>query len=854
MNEKQKWEILSKALDTLIDLEEAERQEYIEKHFGNNPPIRDELKKLLHAYEASTTFLEDPASYFEPVEQQRIQSLIGRHTGSYRILRYLESGGMADIYLASRDDQLFEKTVAVKFLSTDPAASEALLRFDSERNILARLDHPNMARLIDAGVLDDRPYFIMEYVEGNPIDRYLAEHNPDLTERLNLFCQILDAVQYAHQNLVIHCDLKPSNIFVDGEGRVKLLDFGISRWIKTGRKTDQAFHNGLLTLEYAAPEQIRQEPVTIQTDNYALGLLLFVILTGRHPFKKKSLGRKDLEKAICNQAPNPPSSIAANHESDRYDLGVPAVLPSQLQGDIDCIILKALSKTPESRYKTAAEFADDISKFLQNRPVDAVKGNRFYRMGKFISRHKTGSTFTAIIILLLAAYGITLQVQNRIITAEKEKSAAVTEFITDLFSASNPYLTEGSDTLQVRTLLHHASNRLGGELETQPEVRAELYHILGKVNQGLGQYDEALNMVQHALEDQQPESLDDQFRHQVLQARLLVETARFDEARELLEHLEDNREGMPPEEQAGLYSVFTEYHFQNESYDKALEYTERALDFSTDHFGEHHRTTLDARIRKAVLLRDQSEFERADRIFTELLEMYPVDDVTSTLQFALLHNHYAGSLHMQQRFEEAIPHFREAITIREEHLGEDHPSLASSLNNLSSALQSTGNFNEALEISERVLSIYEESYGPEHHYYGTSLSNHGVILRNLDRFSEAEETLSKALAIRKSALGEQNTEVANTYYQLANLNHAMGNFTTADSQFETAYKIMTEVVGDRHPGVGHILKNWGLMKAQSDNIVQARELLSESLEVHEDLFGKDHPSTTAVADQLEELE
>lgn len=858
MEKKERWKIISAALDELLDKPEDQRYDLLEEKFGGDAEIYEELKRLLQAFESSGTFLESPAPYFEPLEQQRIQSLIGKKAGSYRVLQYIASGGMADIYLASRDDQLFEKKVAVKFLGTGPAAGEAIRRFEMERNILARLDHPNIARLIDAGVLDQRPYFIMEYVDGQPLDHYLAEINPDLKTRLELCLQILDTIQFAHQNLIVHRDLKPSNIFVDQQANIKLLDFGISKWLDPEKGITSDHERGLLSLEFAAPEQIRSEKINVQTDIYALGMILYLTLTGRHPFKLAGQSRRDLENAIVNEYPVPPSRVASTiQKTETYKYGIDSIPVPKLRGDLENIILKAISKSPEERYKTAAAFGDDIRNYSQNRPVKASKPGRLYRAGKFIARHKVGTTVAAAFMLLISAYLFTLQIQNQIITSEKQKAEAVTEFVTELFSAANPYLTEGSDTLQVRTLLNHASQRLEDELDSEPEVRGGLYNVLSNVYSGLGEYDKSLEMINNAIVEEQNSRSPSETeinRLRTKKAQILINKGRFAEANALLRELEAKVQHAGLSDQANVFTRLTEYYFERDKRDSALIYAEKAYHTNSEYYGSDHQVTLDSRRNLAVIKRDQTEYTAADSIFEELLDTYPSEEISSRLNLALIHNQYANSLYRQRRNEEAVPHYRKAIEIREELLGENHPTLANSLNNLSSLLQSIGEFEEALDLSKKVLQIYEEKHGTDHHYYGTGLSNHGVILRNLGRYDEAETALEQALDIRIHSLGRQHSEVANTYFQLANLHRSTGNYYEADSHFETSYSIMLDSVGERHPGVASILREWGLLKADNQNFEEARQLLTQSLELHQELFGEEHESTEYIAQELEYLE
>jgi serine/threonine-protein kinase len=467
----QRWQRVSELFDAALELPAGERNAFVTGLHGNDLELADELRRLLAADAGASTFLEPPTAK------------IAERFGAYRLLRPLGHGGMGEVHLAERADGVFEQRVALKLL---PHPTPGMVqRFEQERRILARLEHAHIARLLDGGLGEHGiPYFAMEFVDGVPITQYVREYQLDVTATLRLFALVCDAVQYAHRNLVVHRDLKPSNILVAADGTPKLLDFGIAKLLQiTGQNDATRTAARAFTPDYAAPEQIRGGDITTATDVYALGVVLYELLTGQRPYTLRADG-DTLEHAILTVEPTAPSGAATLDPARRR----------ALRGDIDRIVLKCLAKEPERRYASVEAFAADLRAHLDGRPVAARGDGTLYTLRKFMRRHRAMAAAVAIVALALVAAtvfslrqaGIAREQAQR--AEEKSRTAeAVKDYLLSVFGSANPYNTDGK-TITARDLLEGGLDQVETKLAGQPQVQAEVYENFRNTFQQLNQY------------------------------------------------------------------------------------------------------------------------------------------------------------------------------------------------------------------------------------------------------------------------------------------------------------------------------------------------------------------------------
>jgi eukaryotic-like serine/threonine-protein kinase len=429
--------------EAALEQDSSRRVRFLEQACRGDDALFDEMERLLAAHERTGGFLQDPlfvATKLE-FEEEVFPRMEGRRIGAYQVLREIGRGGMGAVYLCSRVDGAFHKQVAIKIVRPALASATLIRRFHQEREILASLDHPNIARLFDAGTTEDgMPYFVMEYVEGQTIDSWCNERKLNVSERLELFRLVCSALQYAHQKLVVHLDLKPGNILVTSEGIVKLLDFGIARLLQPhGKEGAPTYTMTLLqgmTPEYASPEQVQGKPISTASDVYSLGVVLYELLTGHRPYRMKSRILLEVARVICEEEPTQPSMIVTQSEEiatpeavSKVREGSPARLRRRLEGDLDNILLKALRKEPARRYGSAEHFNEDLRNHLEGLPVTARENTFGYRLQKFVRRNRVGVVAGAFVAATLFAGVITTLWQARLALREERQSVLLPQMV-----------------------------------------------------------------------------------------------------------------------------------------------------------------------------------------------------------------------------------------------------------------------------------------------------------------------------------------------------------------------------------------------------------------------------------------
>ena len=513
---------IEEVFERALDLDPARRGAWLSDRCAHDAELRTEVEALIAAHESPVGILErrlTPATTALAVEPLR-----DRRIGPYRVVRELGRGGMGVVYLAERDDGEFRREVAIKLLRNSPDAEELHRRFIAERQILASLSHPHIAQLLDGGTTEgELPYLVMEYVDGLPITTYCDRHGLDIAARLRLFVDVCRAVNSAHQNLVIHRDIKPGNILVTAAGQVKLLDFGIAKLLNPGMSgmsvphTRTAFR--VMTPEYASPEQVRGEPLTTGSDVYALGVVLYELLAGRRPYQIRTGAERELHELVCEREPERPSTWAKRPQSpDDREAPTPAAIasargasPDRLQrmlaGDLDAIVMMALRKEPRRRYGSAELVAEDIERYLGGLPVHARHPSRAYYLGKFLRRHRTAASLGAIAVLSLVAS--TAVAVNQSAMARRERDRA-----TVALTQARQALSESDETTSFLAGLFDANVRAPGnttpgtteeliargmgqieQLGNRPVVQARMLEGMGRIYQNSGRLSDAKTRV-----------------------------------------------------------------------------------------------------------------------------------------------------------------------------------------------------------------------------------------------------------------------------------------------------------------------------------------------------------------------
>ena len=519
--DKNTWIDIKTIFFNAVKLDSKEREVYL-NDVCNTPELKKEILTLILAHNKSENFLEESIIPFEPITDNS-NLFIGKTFGKYKIDKLIARGGMGLVYLGLRNDEV-KQQAAVKIINPGVVSGTVIKRFQTERQTLANLNHPNISRLLDGGITDDGIQFlVMEYIEGIPIDEYCDNNKLNVKDRLNLFLKVAAVVQYAHQNLVVHKDLKPNNILITQDGEPKLLDFGIAKILSPENNpletiTQRGMWN--LTPEFASPEQINGAPITTSSDVYSLGVILYRLLTGHSPYKIKSVFHSDISKIITQSEPTKPSeiifkTIVTESEENNSEINPETIsstregnidkLHKKLVGDLDNIISMAIRKEPERRYSSVDNFADDIKRYLNDRPVNAHSDSLIYRSKKFIKRNKTAVIPAAIIFLLinLGLAGVLWQghlagIERDIAKLEADKSNRIKSFLLEMISSPDP-LKDGSE-VKVVDVIQKASVKLQSELINHPQIEAEIRTMLGSTYQNLGIYDSAETELTKALD------------------------------------------------------------------------------------------------------------------------------------------------------------------------------------------------------------------------------------------------------------------------------------------------------------------------------------------------------------------
>jgi tetratricopeptide (TPR) repeat protein len=688
---------------------------------------------------------------------------LGRTVGRYQIERRIASGGMGTVYLAARADGQFAQRVALKIVKRGMDSDEILQRFRRERQTLAALDHPSIARLIDGGATGGgQPYLVMEHVEGEPIDAYCDRAELGVDARLELFLLVCDAVRHAHQKLVVHRDLKPSNILVTPEGLPKLLDFGIASVVDAAsERPSTAPRERRLTPEYASPEQVAGAPVATTSDVYSLGVILCELLTGRRPYRFTTRTNADIQRVVGTTPPTAPSELVLQKEPSgsapersKASRPSPASLARILRGDLDTIVLCALRKEPERRYPSVERLAGDVRRYLDREPITARRDTLAYRASKFVRRHALASSLGALAIASLAIGGavaawqaLAAARQRDEAVAARAEAEAMTGFLRTMLESADPALA-GPDAT-VRGVLDEAAARLDAELGGQPLVQASLRATIGRSYLALGLYPQADRELRRA-HDQRLALLgprDADVAHGLVDlATALYAQRELPEARALLEQAVDVLEAAQPEsaELATALSSLGVVERAQQNLGRAEELQLRALD-----------------IRRRVL--------GADSL-----------DVAESL------NNLAGVLGAGGRSEEGLPLLEEALRIRRERLGVRHPLVMQSIDNLAVFLHGLGRIEQAEPLHREALAAGIDVLGPQHPDVAVMRRNLALLLAARGDLDEAERELRACLEAREQRLPPSDPRLVTTRYDLADLLLGQGRLADADTLVDAA--------------------------------------------------------------------
>jgi len=786
-----RWQRVSAIFDRVADAPAAQRAAMLDDLCGGDADVRRDVEQLLAADASGGRFDSG-------VEAARGEAAMGwssnddRETtharvGPWRVLRELGRGGMGVVLLAERADGQFEQRAALKIIKRGMDSDAVQSRFLRERQILARLEHPHIARLLDGGIADDgRPYFAMEFIDGEPLLRYAAQCELSVEKRIALFCDICAAVQFAHGQLVIHRDIKPSNILVTADGEAKLLDFGIAKLLDDSQgatQTVDAQHRPL-TPAYAAPELLSGEPVSTATDIYSLGVVLFELLTGKRPYDlRDDVDRDTARRAFDSTTTVPLPSRVADDTAP--------VSARHLRGDLDTVVVTAMRRDPSRRYATADALARDLQRYLAGQPISARRDSVGYRFRKFVDRHRAGvaaATF-GIVALIAALVFAVWQAHEK--SQQALVSQQVTQFLVGIFRGADPSISRGSNAT-AKDLLDRGTERLRSDANVEPNVRARLLATIAVTYADLGLYDRALPLAEQSLALRRNIGAPDIDIADSLDAlgridRLKADFANAEPA--IRKAVAIRRANLPKDDPLLIESL--------------------------DNLGN--------------VLSDKGDFQAAEGSFRDAYELAERHFGKESPETARYLDDYAQDVDNLGHRPQAEALYRRALQIREARLGPDDPDLAISLINLGTFLDNQGNYAEAVPMIERADKIRRRVFGPEHPLTASAKIALAGVYQSVARLDDAQKLAEHALVVFRHNLPDDHPKISEALNMIGILHASRRDFTAAVPVMRETVQRFRRTMGLDHPDTLTAENNLGYALIRADLPAEAETLLREAV-------------------------
>ena len=893
--EPERWQEIERLCYAALNEEKSARPDFLERACGGDEALRRAVEKLLAQHEKDDDFLEVPAIQVAAQglardQQQDAPELAPAPTietaadlastekisfGPYRLIQKIGQGGMGEVWLAEQSKPV-RRRVALKLIKAGMDTREVVARFESERQALALMDHPAIAKVFDAGSTPDgRPYFVMEYVAGIPITDYCDKHQLTTRERMELFIQVCEGVQHAHQKAIIHRDLKPSNILVsevDGKPMPRIIDFGLAK-ATSQRLTDESMYTlvgtFLGTPEYMSPEQAGSggEDIDTRTDVYSLGVVLYQLLAGALPLDLKKAAHEEILRRIRDkEVPKPSSRISmrgADSAITAKNRGTdPPSLTRQLRGDPDAVVLKALEKDRKRRYGSPSEFATDLGRYLRNEPVSAHAPSAAYRARKYIRRHRLGVAMAGAAVLLLVGFATAEAVQLRRTrlerdraNRERDRATRITDFMTGMFKVSDPMEARGN-TVTAREILDKSAKEIDTSLSNDPELQAEMMATMGATYTGLGLLPQAQSLLERAIKIQRrvlgPENAETLASMNAL-CRVLSDEGHFADAEKVdRETLDISRRVLGPE---NLNTLDSRYRLAFDlatlgRYPEAEKLNRETLDIDLRVLGPEHWSTFLTMWDQGNILAHEGRYAEAEKLIRQTLDiqtrLHGLDSVGTLINMTTL----SWILRDEGQFAEAGKLARQIVDIRHRVLGPDHPFTLQSEFALADILKLEGRYAEAEKLARQTLDTERRVIGPEHPdtlWAAILLAN---ILSLEGRAAEAEKLARETLDILRRTLGPEHPTTFASARGLADVLRLEGRYPEAEKLARETLAVQRRTVGPEHNDTLWTMSVLGATLVDEGRYPEAEKLLRETLEIQRRTLGEQHLRTASTAYNL----
>lgn len=806
------------AFDAVVDLPPPERAAVLDEMCAGDAAMREELESLLAADARTDSFGEQPAFIIpeDLLSEEAEESLAGRRFGVYEIIREIGRGGLGAVYLAARADDEYRKEVALKLIRRGLDTDDILQRFRNERQILAQLDHPNIARLLDGGTSEaGLPYFIMEYVKGEPLLDYCATHQLNTSQRLDLFRKVCAAVSYAHQNLVIHRDLKPSNILVTTDGEPKLLDFGIAKLVTAEEEMFTVTAPGLraMTPDYASPEQIKGEKITTASDVYSLGVLLYELLSGARPYRLKTSSVEEMYRAITEQEPTKPSaatpdkSTIANRNS------------KILEGDLDNIVLVALRKEPERRYSSVENLARDIDRHQTGRPVTARPSTFAYRAEKFFKRNRTGVVAGSLIALAIIAGIFATLWQSRVAAVERdrarleaEKAKKINAYMQGILNFSNPNWQSSNPARNrkatIGEALDEALKTVDADLAGEPEIQAEILLTLGMTYNGQGQYEKAEKLLRRSIEN---------FSRVGAELRAKQASVLLGENLQIAgRHAESEK----------LHGPLVDYFRGKFAEDKNQA---RWLAIALNDLANTHNYN--------------SRFAEAEALYREGIALDPYLKGKDRFALNIALGNLAWLLQARGEFPEAFKYFDLALAGIRAEGNEEQAQGGTLYNKMAVAYTEKGDYQQAETYYQKAYEVLLKVFGEEHFYTVSTMYRNAYNLYKQERFDEAETLVEKSLAIQRKIFPNGHNLTAYSERLVGEIHTKKGDVTRGEELLRNALDDLLKKTKEPNRDIALAKLSLGENLIAQKKYAEAEPFISSALDGSIKVVGESHPFT-----------